>query len=260
MRTKIIAGNWKMNTSLAEAYTLAQGVLAGTEHIERITTVICPPSVWLVPLAQDVIPKGRLPHLKLGAQNMHPQEHGTFTGEISPLMLQDLVEYVIVGHSDRVRLFHESHEFIAEKVESALAHGLTPILCVGELEKTDDSVTRVVHSLNHMIKGLLPEQIEKIVVAYEPIWAISNGNGHGNAADPEYAQHVLGALRGVVSPETRLLYGGSSNEENAASYLSLPDCDGLLSGGASLKLKSFVTMCQIADDIAGNQGHCSLHS
>jgi triosephosphate isomerase len=256
MRTKIIVGNWKMNTSLAEAYALAEGVLRGTEHIERITTVICPPSIWLTTLAHDVIPKGRLPHLKMGAQNMHPEEHGAFTGEVSPTMLQDIVEYVIVGHSERTHLFHEDTDFIADKVMSAFDHGLTPVLCVGEDEQSSRSATQVVQTLNHLIKELSKDQIEKLVVAYEPVWAI----GTGKAATPEYAEKVLTALRSVVSPMTRLIYGGSSNEENAKGFLELPDCDGLLPGGASLKLKSFLTMCQIADDLAQAAGYRSLHS
>ena len=245
-----------MNTSLAEAYILAQGVLNGTEHIERITTVLCPPAVWLAPLAHDVIQKGKLPHLKLGAQNLYPAESGAYTGEISPAMLGDIVEYVILGHSERTHIFHEKSDFIAEKVEMALAHNLTPILCVGEDEQNEHSVTDVVHSVNHLIKGLSDDQLGKIVVAYEPVWAI----GTGKAATPEYAEKVLRALRGVVAAETRILYGGSANDENCLGFLQLEDCDGLLVGGASLKLQAFLNMCQIADDLAGANGHRSLHS
>ena len=256
MRTKIIAGNWKMNTSLAEAYTLAQGVLNGTEHIERITTVMCPPYVWLASLAHDIVSKGSLKHLKLGAQNMFFEESGAYTGEVSPSMIEPLVEYVILGHSERTHVFKEDSELIANKVDAALAHGITPILCVGEDEQSEHSANQVVHALNHLIKGLQPEQIDALVIAYEPVWAI----GTGKAATPEYAEKVLYALRSAVSDKTRILYGGSANEENAKSFLSLSDCDGLLVGGASLKLKSFVTMCQIADDLAADAGHHSLHS
>ncbi len=256
MRTKIIAGNWKMNTSLAEAMTLAQGVLHGTEHIERITTVICPPAVWLVPIAHEVIPKGRLPHLKLGAQNMHPKTEGAFTGEISPLMVKSCAEYVILGHSERTHLFGEALDFTAEKVEAANEHGLKPILCVGEDSQSERSASHVVHTLNHLVKGLSHEQLDELIVAYEPVWAI----GTGKAATPEYAEKVLNALRSVLTAKTRILYGGSVNEENAQGFLELPDCDGLLIGGASLKLKSFLTICQIADDLAQKGGHRSLHS
>lgn len=255
MRTKIIAGNWKMNTSAAEAYQLAEGVRHHAEHVERIEIVLCPPAVWLAGLAHDIIPNGHLPHLKLGAQNMHPDEAGAFTGEISPPMLKNLAEYVIVGHSERTHLFHEDHHFVASKVESALRHNLTPILCVGEDEPGERSATHMVHTLNHLVKGLSREQLERVVVAYEPVWAI----GTGKAATPEYAQKVLHALRAVTTPKTRLLYGGSTNEQNALGFLEIQDCDGLLVGGASLKLKSFLSICQLADDLAAQHGHRPLH-
>lgn len=245
-----------MNTSLAEALTLAQGILHGTEHIERITTVLCPPTIWLTHLAHDVVPRTKLPHLKLGAQNMHSQNEGAFTGEISPRMVKDFVEYVILGHSERTHLFGEKVEFTAEKVEAAFEHGLTPILCVGEDVQNERSVSHVVHTLNHLVKGLSHAQLENLVVAYEPVWAI----GTGKAATPEYAEKILSALRSILTPKTRILYGGSVNEENAAGFLMVPDCDGLLIGGASLKLKPFLTICQQADDLAQKDGHRSLHS
>ena len=241
-----------MNTALAEAHTLANGVMHGVEDIERIETVLCPPTIWLTELRHS-LPK--LPHLKLGAQNMYSEDSGAFTGETSPVMLADLADYVILGHSERTHIFKESPDQIAEKVEAAFAHGLTPILCVGEDSKAEGSATQVAHALGHLIKTLTPEQVQKLVVAYEPVWAI----GTGLAATPEYADTVLAALRHVTSPETRILYGGSANDENARGFLELPDCDGLLVGGASLKLKPFVTMCQIADDLAGASGQRSLH-
>lgn len=254
MRTKIIAGNWKMNTTLAEAHTLARGVVHGAEHIERVTTVLCPPTIWLTELRHEVAHS--LPHLKLGAQNMYFEEMGAFTGETSPVMLKGIVEYVILGHSERTHLFHEKHDLIAEKVEAAFAHGLVPILCVGEDVANEHSAQQIVHSLNHMIKGLSHEQLEQLVVAYEPVWAI----GTGKAATPEYAERIMSGLRGILTPKTRILYGGSVNEENARGFLELADCDGLLIGGTSLKLKPFLTICQLADDLAGTAGHQSLHS
>lgn len=255
MRTKMIAGNWKMNTTLAEACQLAEGVRHHAEHIERIEIVLCPPFVWLSQLAHDIIPPKRLAHLKLGAQNMHAEEAGAYTGEVSPTMLKDMVEYVILGHSERTHLFKEDPHFIAEKVEAAFAHGLTPILCVGEDEPSERSATQVVHSLNHLVKSLTANQLERLVVAYEPVWAI----GTGKAATPEYAQKVMHAMRSVLTPKTRLLYGGSVNETNAAGFLAIPDCDGMLVGGTSLKLKPFLSVCQQADDLAGQHGHRSLH-
>ena len=260
MRRKMIAGNWKMNTTLADAHVLARGVLNGVEHMERIEVVICPPTIWLAQLAHDVVPLHSMPHLKLGAQNMYFAEEGAFTGEISPLMVKEVAEYVIIGHSDRTHKFHEDTELIAEKVVSALAHHLTPILCLGEDQKSENSKRQLVHKLNHLVNGLSQEQLEKIVVAYEPVWAISGGDAHHEPATPEYAQEVISGLRHVLPEKTRILYGGSSNDENALGFFEGSDCDGFLVGGASLKLKSFLTMCQVADDLAGRHGHQSLHT
>lgn len=248
-----------MNTTLAEAYALARGVLHHAESYEHIMTVLCPPAVWLVPLAHDVVPKASLPHLKLGAQNMHPDESGAMTGEISPTMLQDLCEYVIIGHSDRTHQFKESVDFVAEKVESALQHNLIPILCLGEDEENPNTADQLVQTLNHLIKGLDRQQLEKLVVAYEPVWAIST-SGSGKQATPEYVGRVLSALRTHLSAKTRILFGGSTNDQNCTSFLELPDCDGLLVGGASLKLPSFLAICHQADDLAHATGHRSLHS
>lgn len=244
-----------MNTMLAEAHTLARGVLHGVEHIERIETVLCPPFVWITELAHDVAGRGRLPHLKLGAQNMYFEASGAFTGEVSPAMLSDLVDYVILGHSERTHIFGEQPDVIARKVEAAFAYGLTPILCVGEDAKSADSARQVAHTLSHIIKGLTDAQLAELVVAYEPVWAI----GTGDAATPEYAQTVMAGLRSVTGDKTRILYGGSVNEMNAQGYLNLDDCDGLLIGGTSLKLKPFLQVCQCADDIAAGQGHKPLH-
>lgn len=260
MRTKLIAGNWKMNTTLADALVLATGVRTEAEHMERIEIVLCPPTIWLAAIAHDVIPPHHLPHLKLGAQNMYFEESGAYTGEVSPLMVKEVAEYVILGHSDRTHKFHEDAELIAEKVLAALTHNLKPILCIGEDEKSPDSKRQLVHKLNHILKGFNQEQIEKITVAYEPVWAISGGDAHHQAATPEYAEEVISGLRATLPEKTRILYGGSSNDENARSFFEGTECDGFLVGGASLKLKSFLTMCQIADDIAQIEGHRSLHS
>jgi triosephosphate isomerase len=252
-RQKLIVGNWKMNTlNLAEAETLARGVLHGAEHIERITTVICPPTIWIAPLSHE-LPK--LPHFALGAQNVYSEESGAFTGETSPKMLRGLVEYIIIGHSERTHIFKESMAMVAAKVAAALENGFTPILCVGEDEMSDQPASHVAQRLNHLVSELAPMELEHLVVAYEPVWAI----GSGTPATPDYAETVLAALRQVTSPKTRLLYGGSVNEQNAPGFLSLKDCDGLLIGGTSLKLKPFLTICQQADDLAQANGHPSLH-
>jgi triosephosphate isomerase len=234
-----------MNTTQADAFTIAQGVLNGAEHLEKIETVLCPPTIWLAELAHEFIPPRRLPHLKLGAQNMHWEESGAFTGETSPLMIKEVAEYVIVGHSERTHIFREDRDDVALKLKSALEHGLIPILCIGEDAQSETSKRHLVHLLNHLLSEIPAGQIEKIVLAYEPVWAI----GSGNPATPEYAQEILQALRGALTEKNRLLYGGSVSAENAKGFLQQDDCDGLLIGGASLKLKTFLTICQYADDL-----------
>ncbi len=254
-RTPLIAGNWKMNTLLADATLLATGVRDGAEHIERIEIVLCPPAIWLTEVA-NIVPKGKMPHLALGAQNMYCAESGAFTGEISALMVREMADYVILGHSERVHVFHERPTLIGEKVQAALAAGLIPILCVGEDEQSATSKTEVATMLQKIIEDLSDEDKAKLVVAYEPVWAI----GTGKAATPEYAEEVMTELRKHLPEAARVLYGGSANDENAKSLLELPSCDGLLIGGASLKLKVFLTMCQVADDLAHQHGHKSKHT
>jgi triosephosphate isomerase len=226
----------------------------GAEHMERVEIVLCPPAIWLTEVA-DIVPKARLPHLALGAQNLYFEEAGAFTGEISASMVKEVAEYVILGHSERVHLFHEKAGLIGDKVEAALNAGLTPILCVGEDAQSKTSKDEVAVQLEKIISELADDEREQIVVAYEPVWAI----GTGVAATPEYAEEVMAALRSKVPTATRILYGGSANDENARGFLELPSCDGLLVGGASLKLKVFLTMCQVADDLAAKHGHRSKH-
>jgi triosephosphate isomerase len=245
MRTKLIAGNWKMNTTLADAHVLADGIRNGLEDVENIDVLLCPPSIWLTELAQRIAP-GSLPHLKLGAQNMYFEEKGAFTGEISPLMVKEVAEYVLIGHSERVHVFGEQPDMLTAKVQAAFAHGITPILCIGEDVQAEGSKRQLVHALNHLVKELSHEQLEQLIVAYEPVWAI----GTGKAATPEYAQEVIAALRTGLTPATRILYGGSATDENAKTFLEQEDIDGLLVGGASLKLKVFLTMCQVAADLS----------
>jgi triosephosphate isomerase len=256
-RTKLIVGNWKMNTTLADAYVLADGVRNHSEHLEHISIVLCPPSVWLGLLAEHCIPPRQYPHLKLGAQNLYCADKGAFTGEISPAMIKEVAEYVIVGHSERTHLFKEPIDLVAEKVVFALEYNLTPILCVGEEKKEPDSIRQVCHRLDHLVKGLSEEELGKIVVAYEPIWAI----GTGDAASAEHAQAVASSLRQSLTADTRILYGGSVDTKNAKPYLQQPDIDGLLIGGASLKYRDFLTICTYADDLslAQHRGEQSVH-
>ena len=236
-----------MNTTLADAHILADGVRNQAEHCEHIEIVLCPPAVWLTELAHSIAP-GKLPYLHLGAQNMYFEEIGTFTGEISPLMVKEVAEYVILGHSERTHIFNEGPDLIKKKLASAFKHGLKPILCVGEDVREDGSKERLARELQYLVNELSPEDMKTLVVAYEPVWAIS----HGAAvpATPDYAQDVVAALRQVVASETRVLYGGSINSENVGGFLAQPDIDGYLIGGASLKLKDFLGVCIQANDLS----------
>jgi triosephosphate isomerase len=246
MKKKLIAGNWKMNGSLLTNTVLVKQLLAGLET-PACEVAICVPSVYLAQM-QALIEGSTL---GLGAQDVSMHESGAFTGEVSPLMLKEFgVRYCIVGHSERRQYHFETDAQVAAKAKSALAHGMTPIVCVGEslaereAGKTEEVVKRqlaaVIHANGHCIS--------EIVVAYEPIWAI----GTGVTASTEQAQQVHAVLRAQLRAATshadqiRLLYGGSMNAANAAQLLAQPDIDGGLVGGASLKAQDFLAIIAAA--------------
>ncbi len=245
MRTPLIAGNWKMFKTTGEAISLVQEIARLTEDIKDVEVVACPPFTALKSVS-TLIELDKL-NIKLGAQNMHWEEEGAFTGEISPLMLGDLrVEYIIVGHSERRQYFGETDEIVNEKVKSALAHNLKPIVCVGEhLEQREKGETNKIIQAQIFggLEGLINEMAEKIVVAYEPIWAI----GTGVTATPEEANDAIRHIRAligsmfspIVAREMRILYGGSVKPDNIDDLMNEPDIDGALVGGASLDARSF---------------------
>jgi len=239
----MIAGNWKMNTTLAEASALVKGMREGLEHMTSVETVLCPPFLSL-PLVKELL-LGL--SIKVGAQNMHFEERGAYTGEISPLMLCGICEYVILGHSERRQYFGETDEVVNDKIRAALAVELTPILCVGErLEQkeagnTEEVVTRqVIGALNGI------ESLIGMVIAYEPIWAIGTGRaetGEGANAIIAIIRNTLARLYGEgTAQEIRILYGGSVTAANIAEYVKQSEIDGALVGGASLKAKEFLTI------------------
>ncbi|MSP13856.1 MAG: triose-phosphate isomerase [Chloroflexi bacterium] len=251
MRQPLIAGNWKMYLDIGKAIKLTESLLAVVEYLEDREVVICPPFTMLYPIGRMVRDK----HLKLGGQNLYPAAEGAFTGEISPDMLLDCwCRYVILGHSERRQYFHETDEFINQKVKSALAAGqerrqvnLTPILCVGEREaerSAGNQESVVAAQLSGNLAGLTAEEAGRVVIAYEPVWAI----GTGRTATPQDAQAMHGFVRqwlareygAGVAENTRILYGGSVKPENVDSLLLQPDIDGALVGGASLKAESFI--------------------
>jgi triosephosphate isomerase len=247
MKKKLIAGNWKMNGSLSSNDALIKQLLSGL-GAPACEVAVCVPSVYLAQ-AQALI---QASHLALGAQDVSMHETGAFTGEVAPAMLKDFgVRYCIVGHSERRQYHFESDAQVAAKARSALAHGITPIVCVGEslaereAGKTEEVVKRqlaaVIHANGHCIS--------EIVVAYEPIWAI----GTGVTASTDQAQQVHAVLRAQLKAATphadmiRLLYGGSMNAANATQLLAQPDIDGGLVGGASLKAQDFLSIIAAAN-------------
>lgn len=242
MRTPFIAGNWKMNTNLKEAKNLASDLLS-LDSVEGVDKVLCPPFISLS-LIKDIV-KGST--LKLGAQNMHFEEKGAYTGEISPLMLVNLCEYVILGHSERREYFFETDEMVNNKVHAAINASLKPIVCVGEkLTDKDNGLTAEV--ITRQVKGAFSEVASpnNIVIAYEPIWAI----GTGRAASSKQANDTTGLIRSVIgllydttiAQSIRILYGGSVTSENIYDFISQKEIDGALVGGASLKSEEFISI------------------
>jgi len=241
LRRLLIAGNWKMNKTVPEALELVRELKERLKGVEDRDVLVCPPFTALYPVGRELLGSSIL----MGAQNMFYEEKGAFTGEISPVMLKDVgCSYVILGHSERRHIFGESDELINRKVISAVNHDLIPILCIGEtLEERERGETRQVveRQVREGLKGLKPE--DEFVIAYEPVWAI----GTGRSATPEMAQEVHAFIREVLTglfgrekaKGIRILYGGSVKPENAKGLLEMPDIDGALVGGASLKAESF---------------------
>lgn len=243
MRVPMIAGNWKMNTTLDEAVTLVRKIQNDLETIEKVDRVICPPFISLDRVAELI--KGST--IKLGAQNVHFEEKGAYTGEISPSMLAHLCEFVIIGHSERRRYFNETGEIVNKKIVAAKKAGLKPILCIGEkLAENDTGMTEEV--LTEQLKSSLDgiEYPKGLVIAYEPIWAI----GTGKAATGSQANETIAFIRqGIVKQygnniavDIRILYGGSVTADNIAEFIGQSDIDGALVGGASLKAEQFLSI------------------
>lgn len=247
MRTLFIAGNWKMNKTAAEAVEFVLEVREALERIEGVDIAFCPPFL-AIPALADALKDSKI---GVGAQNMYFEESGAFTGEVAPNMLTPFCQYVIIGHSERRAYFGETDEGVNMKVKAALKHGLTPIVCVGEsLEQNQAGETHdfVSGQVRAAFAGLSAEEMEKVVVAYEPIWAI----GTGLTATVEQAGGIIGdtvrhTIAEMFGDETaqvvRIQYGGSVNPGNAAELMAHPDIDGALVGGASLKA-SFVELVQ----------------
>ena len=252
MRIPMIAGNWKMNTTVSEAMALVNEMYRGLDEIGSIDKVVCPPFVSLAAV-RDII---RGSSIKLGAQNIYFEEKGAYTGEVSPVMIAELCEFVIIGHSERRQYFNETGEIVNKKVMAALKVGLKPILCVGErLEENEAGKTEeiVTGQLGSSLAGVT--DINSLIIAYEPVWAI----GTGRAATGEQANSTISLIRSTISAlyddeiaqKLRILYGGSVTADNAREFMSQPEIDGALVGGASLKAEQFLSIVRRTSEVRG---------
>lgn len=230
-----------MNTTLPDAVVLATSVRNGLEDIHGIEVVLCPPFPWLVPIA-EVFEKVRLRHLSLGAQNMFWEDEGAFTGEVSAPMLKHLVSHVILGHSERVSHFNETEDMTNLKLKAALHHRLQPIICVGETVKGTNPGHTVITKLKKILDGVGRDRLEELAITYEPVWAI----GSGDPATGGQAELVAEAIRKEFGREPTILYGGSVEPKNILEFLSQPEIDGALVGGASLSASAFLKICELA--------------
>jgi len=254
MPATVVAGNWKMNTTLDEARTLAGGVRDLAMNAAGVEVILCPPAISLAAVREMVSGSA----VKVGAQNIHHEDSGAFTGEISPAMLAGVCEYVILGHSERRQLFGETDQQVNLKVKAAISHGLKPIICVGEtLEQREAGQAAGVISgqVGAALDGVAAVDISGLIVAYEPIWAI----GTGQAATPESAAEIMGgaitetlhSLYGSSSATVPLLYGGSVNAGNIVDFAGQPCIHGALVGGASLQAESFMDIARLAGETKG---------
>lgn len=250
MRTPIIAGNWKMNKTVEEARSLVFSMSLKLREIEGVDKVLCPPFPAL--LAISALLQGT--DIGLGAQNLHWEESGAYTGEVAPNMVAEFCKYVIIGHSERRAYFGETDETVNKKVHAALAHDLTPIVCVGETEEEYESNQTgevVRRQISHGLADVDPAKAAQIIVAYEPIWAIGTGKASsGENANAVLADYIRPALTDLFGEDTaqaiRIQYGGSVKGNNADEFFSQPEIDGALVGGASLKADDFVAIVQAA--------------
>jgi triosephosphate isomerase (TIM) len=250
MRTPFVAGNWKMNKTIAETRELLSVMKNGLNEISGVEKVICPPFISLSAAAEMLAGS----EIGLGAQNLYWEEKGAFTGEVAPAMVRELCNYVILDHSERRAYFGETDETVNKKLIAAQKFGLTPIVCVGEtLAQYEANQTRdVVSSQTRLgLTGVAADFAPSIVVAYEPVWAIGTGKAStGEAANvviKDYIRSVIAELYGEVAAQAiRVLYGGSVTAANAAEFFSQPDIDGALVGGASLKVEEFLAIAKAA--------------
>jgi triosephosphate isomerase len=254
--TKLIVGNWKMYPTLTDSIVLGGAIKNGVEGIKGVEVVIAPPVSWIVSVKEAM--KHALPNLHLAAQNIWPEDQGAYTGEVSAYFMKDLIDYVILGHSERRTYNEESNKLIADKIQASLRWGITPIVCVGEknkILKSDDTLDeaewqKVSEQILSAFEATSVQKRKDLIIAYEPIWAI----GSHNPAKPEYTLAVIGRMRQLIADKydqelasgIKFLYGGSVNASNASEYLQYPEIAGFLIGSASVKSKDFLEICRQA--------------
>jgi len=255
MKKPLIVGNWKMFKTVEEAVTLAQSIKAGTYKIQDAVVVICPPFTSLYAVSKQI--EGS--NVALGAQNMHPETEGAFTGETSPAMLKEIgCRYIVLGHSERRQYFHETDAFVNEKTKAALKYSLIPIVCIGESLKEREAqhhLTVVKTQFEGSLADLSKDDASRIVIAYEPVWAI----GTGKTATPEQAEQMHSYIRRLliekygqeIAARVPILYGGSVKPDNIGLLIDKPNVDGALVGGASLKAESFCAIVSGATEQCG---------
>jgi len=249
----MIAGNWKMNTTVSEATELVKAMRGGLDRIDNVERVLCPPFISLGAVKELV----RGSSIKIGAQNVFYEAKGAYTGEISPPMLAELCEYVIIGHSERRQYFDETSTIVNKKIVTALKAGLKPILCIGE-RLAENEAGKTAEVVTEQLATSLADIVNPsgLVIAYEPVWAI----GTGRAATGEQANETISLIRRKISKlytdktarGTRILYGGSVTADNAAEFMQQPDIDGALVGGASLKANDFLSIVTQTSAIRGS--------
>lgn len=254
MKNKLIVANWKMHTSLADALVLIESVKNRLAEIEHLEVVLCPPFTWLVPISES-LERFSVPRLKLGAQNIFSAKTGPYTGEISILMIKNFCCYVILGHSERREFFSEIDEEINDKVHLALENRVRPIICIGEKHRLGrlgrkSGMRSILEQLRQTTAKISRDDWQKIVIAYEPVWAI----GGRQAASGAYAAEMIGEIRQEIAKiagrkiadETRILYGGSVDQNNIQEFVHQEGINGAMVGTASLRAKEFVKICQLA--------------
>ncbi|WP_077624849.1 triose-phosphate isomerase [Sediminibacillus massiliensis] len=248
MRKKVIAGNWKMNKVLSEATQFVEDTKNNVPSSEQVESVVCAP----YPFLHALVEKAQGTDLKVAAQNMHFEENGAFTGEVSPVMLKDLgVTYVVLGHSERRELFAETDETVNKKVHAAFNHDLTPIVCVGETleqRENNETMSHVEDQVKKALEGLSDDQVKATIIAYEPIWAIGTGKTATSEQANEVCTHIRNVVKETVSTDAgeavRIQYGGSVKPANVDELLAQSDIDGALVGGASLEADSFLKLAE----------------